>query len=155
MRNVISNTSCLIALTNIGRLEILQKRYRHIIITPEVAQEFDEPLPDWISVVPVKDAVKTELITKYLDRGESSTIALASEVDDPLVILDDGKARAFAKNSGLTITGTLGILVKAYEMGLVTGINDILDDLRSVKFRIPNGFEDTLPVNDKKRDNPD
>jgi predicted nucleic acid-binding protein len=64
MRNVISNTSCLIALTNIRRLEILQKRYGHIIITPEVAQEFGESLPDWISVVPVKDTFKTLLITK-------------------------------------------------------------------------------------------
>jgi hypothetical protein len=36
MRNAISNTSCLIALTNIDKLEILQKRYGHIVITPEV-----------------------------------------------------------------------------------------------------------------------
>jgi predicted nucleic acid-binding protein len=58
MPNVISNTSCLIALSNINRLEILHKRYDRIIITPEVAYELGESLPDWIAVIPVKDTGK-------------------------------------------------------------------------------------------------
>ena len=146
MRNVISNTSCLIALTNIDRLEILQKRYGHIVITPEVEAEFGEPLPNWISVVPVKDVFKTLLITKYLDIGESSTIALAFETGNPLVILDDGKARNYAKNTGLTITGTLGILVKAYKIGLLPDLMGAITDLRDKQFRIPNGFEEELGI---------
>jgi predicted nucleic acid-binding protein len=100
MPNVISNTSCLIALSNINRLELLQKRYGHIFITPEVRSEFGEILPVWISVVPVKDTYQKLLINNHLDLGESSTIALASEIDDPLLILDDGKARKYAKTMG-------------------------------------------------------
>jgi predicted nucleic acid-binding protein len=142
MPNVISNTSCLIALTNINMLEILQKRYGNIYITPEVEREFGETLPDWIFVVPVKDAYRTQLINRFLDIGESSTIALSSEINDPLLILDDGKARKYAKSMGLKMTGTLGILTKAYETGLITDIFKVITELKNVKFRIPNKFEE-------------
>jgi predicted nucleic acid-binding protein len=49
MPNVVSDTSCLIALSNIGLLEILQSIYGSVSITPEVAQEFGENLPDWMT----------------------------------------------------------------------------------------------------------
>ncbi|MDR3312324.1 MAG: hypothetical protein LBS64_04240, partial [Spirochaetaceae bacterium] len=100
MPNVISNTSCLIALSNIDMLDLLQQRYGRILITPEVEREFGEVLPDWIAVVPVRDGYRTLLINSHLDLGESSTIALAGEMADPLVILDDGKARKYAKSIG-------------------------------------------------------
>jgi predicted nucleic acid-binding protein len=45
---------------------------------------------------------------------------------------------------GLTITGTLGILIKAHETGIMTDIMDVIDDLRKVHFCIPHGFEDKL-----------
>jgi predicted nucleic acid-binding protein len=48
MPNVISNTICLIALSNINMLELLQKRYGRVFITPEVESEFGDILPDWI-----------------------------------------------------------------------------------------------------------
>jgi predicted nucleic acid-binding protein len=144
MPDIISNTSCLIALSNIDMLELLQKRYGHVFITPEVASEFGEILPDWISVVPVRDTYRTLLINNHLDLGESSTIALASEMDDPLLILDDGKARKYAKSIGLKITGTLGIIRKCYEIGLIKDIIEIITALRNVNFRVPNKFEEEL-----------
>jgi predicted nucleic acid-binding protein len=79
MPDVIADTSCLIALSNINMLEILQKRYGRISITPEVAWEFGEVLPGWISIVPVKDVKKIHTIANHLDLGESSVIALALE----------------------------------------------------------------------------
>jgi predicted nucleic acid-binding protein len=144
MHNIISNTSCLIALSNIDRLELLQKRYGRVFITPEVESEFGEILPDWISVVPVRDTYRTLLINSHLDLGESSTIALAGEIDDPLLILDDGKARKYAKSIGLKITGTLGIITKCYETGLIKDIAEVIIALRDVNFRIPNKFEEEL-----------
>ena len=77
MRRIISNTSCLIALTNIKRLDILHRLYGEVIITPEVLDEFGEPVPSWITVSPVRDQSRTRLIQRTLDLGESSTIALA------------------------------------------------------------------------------
>jgi predicted nucleic acid-binding protein len=144
MPNVISNTSCLSALYDIGRLELLEKRYGKIIITPEVAGEYGEELPDWISIVKVKDVSKTLLIAQSLDIGEASTIALAYEFDDPLVILDDGKARKYANNINLKMTGTLGFLIKAYETGLMKNFSEVIADLKSVRFYMPHDFEETL-----------
>ena len=146
MRKVISNTSCLIALSNIGRLEVLRGLYGTILITSEVAGEFGEMLPEWISVVPVADPSKTKLIQQTLDLGESSTIALAIETADSLLILDDGKARRFAKNMGLTMTGTLGVIVKASQVGLIEDVATVIAEFRQNGFRIPPDIEKELSL---------
>jgi predicted nucleic acid-binding protein len=86
MPDVISNTSCLIALSNISRLDLLEKRYGQIIVTPEVANEYGVPLPSWIMVKQVNDPVKIQFILNSLDLGEASVIALATEYSDPLVV---------------------------------------------------------------------
>jgi predicted nucleic acid-binding protein len=144
MPKIISNTSCLIALSNIGKLALLHDIYGTVIITPEVAREFREALPEWILVVPVSDSHKTKLIEKTLDLGEASTIALAMETDGALLILDDGKARRFAKSIGLRMTGTLGVTVKAYKSGLISDLGEIIAAFRQHGFRIPNEIEAAL-----------
>lgn len=148
MRNVISNTSCLIALSNIGKLDLLHDVYGSILITNEVALEFGEPLPEWINVTAVKDKIKTRLIANTLDIGESSTIALALEHEDVLVILDDGKARRFAKGLGLVFTGTLGVVVKAKNLGFNIDLKIVIEDFRYAGFRIPNNIEAILLEDD-------
>lgn len=47
---IISDTSCLIALQNIGLLNLLKDLYQEIFITKEVKDEFGKDLPDWIIV---------------------------------------------------------------------------------------------------------
>lgn len=44
---IISDTSCLIALHNIGLLHILSDLYQKITLTKEVQNEFGENLPEW------------------------------------------------------------------------------------------------------------
>jgi predicted nucleic acid-binding protein len=70
---IISDTSCLIALTNTGNLDILHKVCQTVLITPEIAGEYGEDIPAWITVAPVRDPEKTRLIQKTLDPGESTT----------------------------------------------------------------------------------
>ena len=143
MRSVISNTSCLIALTNIGKLEILRKLYDVIIITPEVYSEFAESIPEWIHIVPPSDPLKVRLIQGTLDLGESSSIALAMETADSLLILDDGKARRYAQSMGLMLTGTLGVTAKASQLGLIEeDMASIIASFQKCGFRIPRGIEE-------------
>jgi predicted nucleic acid-binding protein len=137
---IISDTSCLIALTNIGRLDILRDVCQNILVTPEIAAEYGEELPAWITVVPVRDQEKVSLIQRTLDIGESSAIALALETKEPLLILDDAPARSFAMDIGLSITGTLGILIAAYQQGIITDIDSIISKLRSNGFRLPRNL---------------
>ena len=79
---IISDTSCLIALSNIGLLSVLRDLYQEILITQEVKDEFGEKLPDWIKVLKVKNVEKQREIAKELDKGEASSIALALETDN-------------------------------------------------------------------------
>jgi predicted nucleic acid-binding protein len=141
---IISDTSCLIALTNIKRLEILRQVCQTILITPEVAAEYGEALPDWIRVTPVRDAAKTHLIQETLDPGESSAIALALETKNPMLILDDAQARSYALDLGLTITGTLGILITARRQGIITDLAPIINDLKAHNFRLPPDLSHVL-----------
>jgi predicted nucleic acid-binding protein len=71
-------------------------------------------------------------------------IALASEIDNPLLILDDGKARHYAKSMDLNITGTLGIIIKSYELGLIDDALGVIKKLRLIGFRVPNDIENEL-----------
>ncbi|MFY9357088.1 MAG: hypothetical protein WAO60_04230, partial [Defluviitoga tunisiensis] len=74
MPNYISNTSCLIVLDNIDMLFILKELYRSIIITPEVAKEFEKPIPEWIKVKDVDDKKYLKLLNTFIDLGEASVI---------------------------------------------------------------------------------
>jgi predicted nucleic acid-binding protein len=141
MPKLISTTSCLIVLSNVGQLDVLPGLYGTLIITPEVAAEFGQPLPEWVQVVSVSDSDKIQMIQGTLDLGEASTIALAIETADSLMILDDKKARRVAQDLDLQLTGTLGVIAKAYKGGLIFDIAKLIEDLRHSNFRVPRNFE--------------
>jgi predicted nucleic acid-binding protein len=134
---IISDTSCLIGLTNIGLLEVLHQLWNEVIITPEVADEFGEKLPDWIKVTSVINSSKTAIYNKFMGSGESSSIALAAEVENPLLILDDWQARQFATNLGFAITGTAGLLAEANRRGIIPDYHRAISKLRANGFRLP------------------
>ncbi len=137
MHNVIiADTSVLIALTNINELEILQKVYKTIAITPEVLNEFGETIPKWIKVEEVKDRKKIDILKLELDKGEASSLALAIEKNNCLLIIDERKGRKIAKRIGLNIIGLLGVLIKAKEQNIFSEIKPILEKLEKVDFRI-------------------
>ncbi|GHV92164.1 hypothetical protein AGMMS50268_26670 [Spirochaetia bacterium] len=143
-RIIISDTSCLIGLTNIGLLDVLQQVYRSVTITPQVAAEYGELLPSWITVKAVEDTQKVVAYNQYIDLGESSSIALAMETEGSLVILDDIEARQSAMSLGLEITGTLGILIQAYKKGFIPDFHSIIGKLRANGFRLPPNAEDLI-----------
>ena len=77
---IISDTSCLIALSNIGLLNLLNDLFQEIIITQEVKDEFGENIPDWIIIMKVKNITRQAEVALRLDNGEASSIALALEI---------------------------------------------------------------------------
>jgi len=52
---VIADTSCLLVLTKVNELNLLKAVYSRIIITPEIAKEFNQQIPDWIEIIEAKD----------------------------------------------------------------------------------------------------
>jgi predicted nucleic acid-binding protein len=140
-RTIISDTSCLIVLSKIGEIELLEKVYGHILTTVEIAAEFGEKLPDWIEVIVVKDILRQQLLEMQIDKGESSAIALALETNESTLILDDYKARKVANQLGLTFTGTIGVIIKAKLSGKIESIKPILSKIKQTDFRISSELE--------------
>lgn len=141
MPNIISNTSCLIVLDNIGMLDVLKELYGKVFITEEVSKEFGKTVPDWIEVRKVSDNKYLKLMKNFIDLGEASTIALAVETDDIVIILDDLKARKLAQKLNLKITGTIGVLIKARKRNIITSTQEVLNKLRNEGFRISDEIE--------------
>ncbi len=90
---IISDTSCLILLDNIDELDILKHLFGTIITTSEVAKEFGIPLPYWFEIKQAYNLDNQLIIKETLDEGEASAIALAMEMNDCLLIIDDLKGR--------------------------------------------------------------
>ena len=83
---IISDTSCLIGLTNIGQINILRELYGSIIVTPEVMKEYGSQLPEWVVIQEVSDSNKIAVFDKFIGLGESSAIALAMETKTPCLL---------------------------------------------------------------------
>jgi predicted nucleic acid-binding protein len=101
-------------------------------------------LPGWIITRPVSDSSKTAAFNKFIDLGESSAIALALETKNALLIVDDRHARQFALSLGLEITGTLGLLIQAYENDILQEIDSAVASLRNIGFRLPVNTEELI-----------
>lgn len=143
-RVIIADSSCLIALSNIGELQLLHQVYKQITITSEIESEFGEPLPNWITVEEVTDKKKISILELELDKGESSAIALAIERENSLLVIDEKKGRRVAKKMGIKITGILGIVVKAKEIGLIEKVGPIIGKLEKVDFRISASLKEKI-----------
>ena len=141
---IIADTSCLVVLEQIGELSILEKIYKEILITPEVQQEFKGPTPEWLKVTNVSDRKKQDILELDLDKGEASAIALSLELEDCLLIIDERKGRAIAKKLGLQITGTLGVIIKGKELGMISSVKEILEKLEKFGFWMSEPLKDKI-----------
>lgn len=140
-KTIISDTSCFIVLSNIGELELLQKTYGQIVTTIEVATEFGQPLPDWVEIKSAADKHLQQILEMQIDVGEASAIALALENSDCTIILDDNKARKVAEHLGLSITGTIGVIVKAKLRGVISSVKPYFKKIKETDFRLTDEIE--------------
>ena len=143
---VIADTSCLLVFSHIERFALLQELCPGLITTPEVAMEYKASLPPWIQVVSVQNATVTKSINTLLGLGESSAIALALEVPNSLIILDDKRAKIYAKSLGLDHTGVIGLLRIGYKRGIIkdVDIKTILSELSASHFYLPKNVEELI-----------
>jgi len=114
---------------------LLKKLFAKLQITDTVLKEFNQPLPDWIEVVELKTDVHKGL-SSYLDTGEASSIALAYELRESLLIIDEIKGRRAAKEMGIPVTGSLGVLIAAKSKGHLKAVKPIINKIQKTNFRI-------------------
>jgi predicted nucleic acid-binding protein len=104
---------------------------------------------NWIETISLHDPGRADLLAD-LDRGEAEVIALAQELNADLVIIDERLARRYAKRAGLTLTGTLGLLLKAKERNLIPEIAPLIDQLRQGGIRLGDSLvEEILKLADE------
>ena len=131
---VVADASCLIVLDEISRLDLLTALYHEILLTPEVAEEFGNPLPEGFHIQRPKQTIFPQLLSVKLDRGEASAIALCLEHTGSLLIIDEKRGRNVAQQLGISITGTLGICLAAKEAGLISEIKPLIKAVAATDF---------------------
>lgn len=143
---VIADSACLIGLSRIGQLTILHYLFGTIRIPPAVFHEVvvlgtgragsDEvKRADWIETHQVNNPLAIKAFKLNLGRGESEAIALASECHADFIILDDWNARQTASGLALPVIGTVAILKKASEKGILADFEGAVEKLRRAGFR--------------------
>ena len=137
---VVSDSTCLIGLERIGELNILPALFDPIMIPPEVEREFGSKF-SWLQLENLTGSLLVAALRLTVDAGEAEAIALASE-KNCLLISDDKQARAAAKRLGVAVIGTVGVLVRAKQNGVVTAIKPILDDLELNSFFISQALRE-------------
>ncbi len=133
--HVVIDSTCLIALERIDQLALIPQIFPTIIAPPGVQSEFGDPI-NWLTVQPVKNSVVVAALKTQLDDGEAQAIALALELGNALLILDDKKARRVAQQLGLKVIGTIGVLIDAKRKGVIPAIAPLLTALEKVNFRL-------------------
>ena len=143
---VVADTSPLIHLHRIDRLDLLPSLYGRVLVPPAVRDEIEIgvcsgfPAPsirslEWIGIeAPGIESLAG--VQARLGRGEREVLALALGRKDILALLDDRTARRFAESHGIQVTGTLGILLRAKRQGYVAAIGPLIDDLENHGFRL-------------------
>lgn len=120
---------------------MLHKIYGEVLITPEVLLEFKLAVPDWIKVESPLRNEHQKILENSLDKGESSAIALALEKPNSLLLIDEQKGRKIADKLGIPITGSLGVLLAAKEMGFINSVSTVLQKIKHTDFRISSALE--------------
>ncbi|NUQ62763.1 MAG: DUF3368 domain-containing protein [Pirellulales bacterium] len=135
---VVSNASPLIALEQIGQLPILKGLFGTVAIPPAVAREIAPTVspPEWIQQQQLTQPIGPLILGTSLGAGESEAIALGLEIQSRFVVLDDRAARRLAQALGLSVIGTLGVLLAAKRRNLLPAVRPCLDGLLNHDFRI-------------------
>lgn len=136
MPRAISNTSPLLYLYRIGVIDWLSKLFEEVWIPSAVMEElkegrrkgYDVPDPNdyhWLHIENPR-AMPSEWLSLDLGPGELAAMALALENPALIVLLDDMLARHTAQAAGLTVWGTLKILLEAKAQGLTDRIEPFI-----------------------------
>ena len=130
---VVSDSTPLITLMKADGLDVLHGLFGEVLIPEAVFAELtsnerfrDEAdlvrSRDYIRVVRAADAEQVSFLRRAtgLDLGESEAIVYADEAKADLLLMDEATGRRVAQNMGIPIAGSVGILVKAFQSGLIS-----------------------------------
>lgn len=148
---VVINTTPLIALADVGLLDLLHKLFGEVYIPQAVLHEIkSEPArsqvraSDWIRVEKIKHESNKAMFKAKLHSGEVEVMILAEELGADLLIMDDNAAKKTAKFMGFDVAGTLGILVTAKENGYIDNVKSIMARMSEDGMYISDNVKNTV-----------
>jgi len=143
---VISDSSPLIALSKVDKLNLLKKIFEHIHIPEAVWREVVEEGKglsgseiknlSWVKVEKVKDLNVLRALSDKFGKGEREVIGMAIETSTPLVLIDEKIAKRKLDSLDIPVIGTLGILLIAKRKKLIKNIKNPMDKLIKSGFYI-------------------
>ena len=153
---IVSNTTPLIGLASLQRFDLLRQLSSEVHIPQAVYDEAvlagreaggakqEVSTAQWIRTVSVQDRLAVEVLLDDMDLGEAETIVLARELGADWVLMDEKKGRRKLDQLGLKKIGTLGILLKAKQLGLLPAIRPDIEQLHRHGFSLSQGVIDEV-----------
>ncbi len=153
MRLVVADTSPLVYLILIDQIEILPQLFGSVVLpgavhtelchclAPAVVRTWAEALPSWAEVKPAPEIADD--VMRSLGIGERAAIALAISIHADLVLIDERKGTLVAIENGLEVSGTLGVLQRAAQKGLLN-LAEAFGRLKTTNFRYRQEIMDRL-----------
>ncbi len=140
---VVSNTSPVLNLAIVGHLFLLRQQFGEVLIPEAVERELRLDTPwkgvaevkaslseGWLRVERVRNSAFVLALQRELDEGESEAIVLATERSLFPVILDEREARRVARRLEISVTGVLGVIIRAKMDGKIPAARELISSLR-------------------------
>lgn len=150
---IVADTSPLIAFSRINHFDLLSHLFGQVITTQEVAEECltNMTLPGAVAIDGLIQSGKLEIRTNIdtqpcsslfdiLDLGEITAIALAAQLKSALLI-DEKLGRGAAKEMGVKIIGTAGVLLLAKQKQLIRAVSPLIDDLHNTGYYLSTALK--------------
>lgn len=138
--DLVINTGPVLALTAAGHLHVLRDLFSKIIVPYEVVREIEAGgltqfaleefrAASWLDKRSAPISVPP-LLQSTLDPGEAGVVALATSENIATVAIDETVGRRIARLHGLTVTGSLGILLRAKQQGVAVSVRAAIGRMR-------------------------
>lgn len=134
---VVSDASPVILFARAGFLPLLEGLFGEILVSEEVYQEMTAPTKPGTEEIREAKSIKRKRLKNPnqllafksygVSQADTTVIGLAREQEADLVIIDDKRLRRLAKEMGLPVVGSGGILLQAKRKGIITEVKDKLD----------------------------
>ena len=155
MTEIICNATPLIAFARIGQLPLMNKVVGQVVIPEAVAEEIatyegnmqgriNLLQESWIQVESLQSGEQMQLLLPILDRGEAEVIALALEKQAKLVLIDELTGRKVAESLQLKVTGSVGLLIRAKQLGEIAAVKPLLEAMHEAGVYFSQRFIDSV-----------
>lgn len=152
---IVTNSTPIIAFSRINQMELFQAIVGKLLIPTEVANELSEygkakrksldiDQYKWITIQEIQDRSKVEMLLPSLDKGEAEVIELAIETKADLILIDELTGRKVAESFDLNVIGSVGILIKAKEIGKIQAVKPYIDEMIDKGIRYSERFYKNL-----------